>query len=135
VKQVALEQLEERAPGAEPVLDLKDLVGNWLNTNSSPSHIRQIQLYLRQDQLVTRVIGAEPGLPKDWGTTEAQPFAENTASYLATAFSASFDVGNIEDLLQGYVVKGVLVIVSFTRVKEGGERSNSFGKQFFYRVA
>ena len=90
---------------------------------------------MTQNQLMMRVGGAEPGLPEDWGETEAQLFAENTASGLAMAFSASFDLGGIESLLQGYVVKGVLVIVSFTRVKDGRERSSSFGKEFFYRVS
>ena len=82
-----------------------------------------------------RVTGAEPGLPEDWGVAEARLFAENTASGLAMAFSAAFDLGGIESLLQGYVVKGVLVIVSFTRVKDGRERSSSFGKEFFYRTS
>jgi hypothetical protein len=71
---------------------------------------------------------------EDWGVATAQVFAENTASAQAMAFSVLFDPGGMESLLQGYVVKGVLVIVSFTRVKDGRERSSSFGKEFFYRV-
>jgi hypothetical protein len=80
------------------------------------------------------VSGAEPGLPEDWGMAEAHPFVENTASGLAMAFSVLFDLNGVESLLQGYVVKGVLVIVSFTRVKDGRVRSSSFGKEFFYRL-
>ncbi len=132
---VALEQLQERASGTGVDLDSVELTGNWVNTNASPSLMRRVQLEPGQNQLVMRVAGAEPGLPEDWGETEAQLFAENTASGLAMAFSASFDLGGIESLLQGYVVKGVLVIVSFTRVKDGRDRSSSFGKEFFYRAS
>ena len=135
MKCVALEQMQEHAAGAGTVLDLTALAGKWENTNLSPPLIRNIQLEPGQNQLMMRVIGAEPGLAEDWGVTEAQPFSENTASGLATAFSASFDLGGFESLLQGYVVKGVLVIVSFSQVKDGRERSSSFGKEFFYRVS
>lgn len=131
---VALEQLQERTPGTVAALDPVALTGNWVNTNSSPALIRSIQLEPAQNRLMMHVMGVDPGLPKDWGVTEAQLFAESTASGLAMAFSAAFDLGGIESLLQGYVVKGVLVIVSFTRVKDGRERSSSFGKEFFYRV-
>ena len=131
---VALEQAQDRAPGGATGLDTVWLTGNWVNTNASPALIRNIRLESTQNQLMMRVTGAEPGLPEDWGVAEAQLFAENTASGLAMAFSAAFDLGGIESLLQGYVVKGVLVIVSFTRVKDGRERSSSFGKEFFYRV-
>ena len=135
MRHVALEQMQERAAGTGVGLDPTALTGNWANTNSSPSLIRHIQLEPRQNQLLMRVAGADLGLPENWGVTQAQPFAENTTSGLAMALSACFDLGGIECLLQGYAVKGVLVIVSFTWVKDGRERCNSFGKEFFYRVA
>ncbi|MBZ5506164.1 MAG: hypothetical protein LAO78_11945 [Acidobacteriia bacterium] len=130
---VALEQMQEHA-AAEAELDLSLLAGNWVNTNLSPSFIRSLQLEPGPNQLIMRVTGADSGSPKDWGEATAQVFAENTASTQAMAFSALFDLGGMDSLLQGYVVKGVLVIVSFTRVKDGRERSSSFGKEFFYRV-
>jgi hypothetical protein len=131
---VALEQAQEHALGASTGLDPAWLTGNWINTNASPALIRSIRLEPGQNHLMMSVTGADPGLPEDWGVAEAQLFAENTAAGLAMAFSAVFDLGGVESLLQGYVVKGVLVIVSFTRVKDGRERSSSFGKEFFYRV-
>ena len=131
---VALEQMQERADATAQDLDLAPLMGSWVNTNPSPVFIRSIELKPGKNQLIMRVTGAEPGVPEDWGATEAQPFSESTASPLATAFTALFDLGGMESLLQGYVVKGVLVIVSFTQVKDGRERSSSFGKEFFYRV-
>jgi hypothetical protein len=135
MNQVALEQTQEYTPVNGAGFDLSLLAGNWINTNTSPSFMRRLQLEPAENQLTMRVTGAEPGLPEDWGTSEAQPFAENTASLQAMAFTASFDLGGVESLLQGYVVKGVLVIVSFTQVKDGRPRSSSFGKEFFYRVS
>ena len=135
MRYVALEQMRERAAGAGVGLDPTALTGNWVNTNSSPSLIRHIQLEPGQNRITVRVIGAEPGLLEDWGITEAHLFAENTASGSAMSFSALFSLGGVECLLQGYVVKGVLVIVSFTRIKDARERSSSFAKEFFYRVS
>jgi hypothetical protein len=135
MNQVALEQTEVRATANMAGFDMSLLAGNWINTNTSPSFMRSLHLKPSGNQLIMRVTGAESGLPEDWGASEAQPFAENTASSQAMAFSASFDLGAVESLLQGYVVKGVLVIVSFTQVKDGRSRSSSFGKEFFYRIS
>jgi hypothetical protein len=134
VNHVAVEQLQERSSATPPGLDQTALTGTWINTNSAPSLIRRLEIAPGQKQLTVHVSGAEPGLPEDWGMAEAHPFAENTASGLAMAFSVLFDLNGVESLLQGYVVKGVLVIVSFTRVKDGRVRSSSFGKEFFYRL-
>ena len=135
MNQVALEQAQVPASANTAGLDLSLLAGNWINTNTSPSFMRSLQLGPAGDLLIMRVSGAERGLPENWGTTEARPFAENTASLQAMAFTANFDLGGVESLLQGYVVKGVLVIVSFTQVKDGRPRASSFGKEFFYRVS
>ena len=132
---VALEQMEERASSMGNHLDTSALVGSWINTNAKPAMIRHIQMDARDGQLMMRVTGSEAGLPEDWGAVAAQPFAENTSAIQAMAFSASYDLAGVESLLQGYVVKGVLVIVSFTLVKDGRDRSSSFGKEFFYRVS
>jgi hypothetical protein len=134
MNQVALEQGQERTAAGQE-LDLSLLAGNWVNTNVSPLFIRSLQLEPGPNELTMRVTGAEPGSPRDWGAAQAQVFAENTAAPQAMAFSALFDLDSVESLLQGYVVKGVLVIVSFTRVKDGRDRSSSFGKEFFYRVS
>ena len=131
---VAVEQLQERISATPPDLDQTALTGTWINTNAAPALIRRLEIAPGQKQLTMLVFGAEPGLPEDWGIAEAHPFAENTASGLAMAFSVLFDLNGVESLLQGYVVKGVLVIVSFTRVKDERVRSSSFGKEFFYRL-
>ena len=135
MNQVALEQAQLRTSTNTTGLDMSLLAGNWVNTNTSPLFMRNLRLEPVGNQLVMRVSGAERGLPEDWGATEAQPFTENTASLQAMAFTAHFDLGGVESLLQGYVVKGVLVIVSFTQVTDGRPRASSFGKEFFYRTS
>jgi hypothetical protein len=134
VNHIALEQLQERATPAAAGLDLELLAGKWINTNPSPSLISRIHLEPAQGRLTMRVTCVEAGLPEDWGVAYAAPFAENPTAQAAMAFSTRFNLGGVESLLQGYVVKGVLVIVSFTRVQDARKRSSSFGKEFFYRV-
>lgn len=135
MKSVVAEQMRERPPGSEPALNPQLLLGIWVNTNPSPAFIRSIRVQPGPNGLLIQATGADAGLPRDWGETEAQQFAETPACDEAMALSAVFQLDGIEVRCQGYVVKGVLVIVSFTRVKDGRDRSSHFGKEFFYRVS
>ena len=135
MRHAVLEQMQELPSASRTSLDLLSIVGKWVNTNPSPALIRGIQLEPAQHGLSIRVTGADPELPQTWGQSEAQPFAENSASGEAMAFSALFELDGVQVRLQGYVVKGVLVIVSFLRVKDARNRSSHFGKEFFYRVS
>ena len=129
------EQTQQLPPGSPTALDTHLLVGSWVNTNSSPAFIRNIQLKPGPAGLWMQVTGADSELPQSWGETEAQLFAENPGSGEAMALCAIFRLDGIDVRLQGYMVKGVLVIVSFTRVKDARERSSHFGKEFFFRLS
>lgn len=133
MKSSLVEQMQELPSAIALSTDL--LAGQWINTNPSPVFIRDLQLEPSEGQLRMRVSGAVPRSPADWGQSQARIFAENSASAEAMAFSAVFDLEDIEVRVQGYVVKGVLVIVSFTRVKDSGNGSSCFGKEFFYRIS
>jgi len=134
MKSAVAEQMQERSSGLETGLRQHLLLGRWINTNPSPAFLLGIQLRPRRNGLLMQVTAAEPGLPPHWGEIEAEPFAESPASGEAMALSAVFHLDGVDVRLQGYVVKGVLVIISFACVKDGRDRFSHFCKEFFYRV-
>lgn len=134
MRSAVAEQGQVRPDDAGATLHAHLLIGQWLNTNPSPSFIRRITLKPGPNGLLIHVVGAGVDLPENWGEWHAQLFAETPSSSEAMAIYAVVQLEGGEVRIQGYVVKGVLVIVSFTRVKEGGDRSSAFCKEFFYRL-
>jgi hypothetical protein len=135
MKSALLEQMQELPSAPHLPLNPSLLTGQWVNTNPAPALIRSLSLEAAGDALKMRINGADPQLPQDWGESVAHLFAESCSSFEAMALDAVFKIPAFEIRLQGYVVKGVLVIVSFTRVTDGRDRSSQFGKEFFYRIS
>ncbi|HKD80575.1 MAG TPA: hypothetical protein VKH81_12835 [Candidatus Angelobacter sp.] len=126
--------IQERAGTAtQKALDLSALAGEWTNTNSSATGIIRILLTPSGDRLSVRVFGAGTPEPFDWGEAPAEVFADDAELARATSFTSCYDLGFMSVWLQTYVVKGVLVVVSFTQFQDGSGRSNYFGKEFFFR--
>jgi|SRR5271170_217638 len=119
----------------QPVRSIRGvaLVGIWQNTNPSPKLMRHVCLSQTDDGFAVRVTGADPVESREWGETPARMFSEALNSQEGSAFTARFERNGFASVLQSYVVKGVLVIVSMTRFRDAtGERS-IFTKEFFYR--
>ena len=127
-----LAERKEPATADRYKLDSSDLLGTWANTNSSATGIVRLMLAQSENRIRVRVFGA--GSPAiDWGEAPAEIFAEGPGLSQATSFTSFYDLGFMSIWLQAYVVKGVLVVVSFTRFQDGSGRSNYFGKEFFFR--
>ena len=121
------------AVGAERTLDVCALMGDWSNTNSSATGIVRLVLTQTGDQACVRVYGAGAPQPFDWGEAPAAVFAEDPELMQATSFTSFHDLGFMSVWLLTYVVKGVLVVVSFTRFQDDSGRADYFGKEFFFR--
>jgi len=121
------------AVAVKRTLDASALLGEWSNTNNSATGIARLVLTETGDQIVVRVFGAGHPQPFDWGEAPAELFADLPGLIQATSFTSFHDLGFMSVWLLTYVVKGVLVVVSFTRFQDGSGRSNYFGKEFFYR--
>lgn len=130
-------ELHEAAGGTavavKRTLDISALLGEWSNTNPSASGIVRLELTRAGDGIVVRVFGAGHPGPFDWGEAPTEVFADLPESEHATSFTSFHDLGFMSVWLFAYVVKGVLVIVSFTRFQDDSGRSNYFGKEFFFR--
>jgi hypothetical protein len=109
------------------------LTGSWRNTNPAPKLIRQAVFAADGEKFKVRIeCSGAFGSP---GSGEAQAFAfsEDPNSSAATAFNAEFSTDQFSTVIQAYVVKGVLVIISMNRFREGTAARGVFIKEFFYR--
>lgn len=115
-------------------LDISPLAGTWVNTNPATAGITKIVLTKSGSGLSLRVLGACAPEPCDWGEVSANAFADTPASTEATSFTASYDLEFMSVRLLTYIVKGVLVVVSFNVFHDNSGRSNYLGKEFFFRA-
>ena len=109
--------------------DLTMLAGMWANTNEWTHGIARIAM--RDDGGVLQV-NITGGDGRDWGAVPADVYFQRNDEGLEQPFTTSFDFGSSEVTLQGFLRQGVLVVLSFTRFRDG--RTNHFSKEFFYRV-
>jgi hypothetical protein len=128
-----LAEKKEPATADAQRLDTSALLGEWINTNSSATGIVRLVLTQSGNRNWVRVFGAGAPVPFDWGEAPVEIFAEDPAFSQATSFTSFYDLGFMSVWLQTYVVKGVLVVISFTQFRDGSGRSNYFGKEFFFR--
>jgi hypothetical protein len=128
-------RLEERlaASGSLGALDPHLLVGTWINTNAGGAGIRRLVLSADGSTMKLQVAARVNATPEDWGGTAAIPFADAVGSAEAVSFYAEYRFQGLGIRLQGYVVKGVLVIVSFVYSASPGETPGYMAKEFFYR--
>lgn len=115
-------------------LQMESLPGIWLNTNSETGGIVKIEIALRGSRLVVHAFGAGVPGPSDWGETEADNiFSNNISSHTAAGFTAHYDFDFSQVCLEANWNQGLLVLASFTRFKDGSNRSNYFSRDFFRR--
>ena len=109
-------------------LDL--LLGTWVNTNASSKWISRVILK-PHDGTLKALFVCEAA---EWGEIEAPVFGEQPGDNTAAAFHARHRSGALDVRLQGYVVKGVLVVISFARTEYPSPLPAFMVKEFFYRV-
>lgn len=126
-------RLDERLEAYGPVAP-GPLLGTWLNTNSATHGITRAVLANKDGRVVLQILADGDRDRPDWGEAIASIFAADSSSTEAMAFSAFYDFGFMETLLQGHMRQGVLIIAKFDRFKDVDGRSNYFSKEFFYRA-
>jgi hypothetical protein len=130
---LACMRLDERLEAGAAV-SAEPLLGSWLNTNTATQGISKAVLTDKGGQVVLEIFAEGNRERPHWGKAVAGVFAGDSSSTEAMAFSAFYDFGFMETLLQGHVRQGVLIIAEFDRFKDNSGRSNYFAKEFFYRA-
>lgn len=115
---------------AAVTLDLRDLLGDWRNTNASGGIARIVCESAVEGRMAVRCHSDV----RDWGVVDAPVFAFTFDGRNAGAFSAVYDFGFEEVRLQANVKLGVLVVATFNRFTDESGRSSYFDREFFYRT-
>jgi hypothetical protein len=134
--ELRLSRLEEDPQFAsEPQDDftITQFCGEWESTNPATRGISRISIRQEDKGLRVHAFWAFDPEPKDWGAVTAEVFTDAAHSHRMRAFRAIYDFGFMESLLQAKTEKGVLVIASFNRFKDGSGRASYFSREFMFR--
>jgi hypothetical protein len=115
-------------------LDLQRLLGIWMNTHRPAQGLTRIEITANGSKLLVRAFATGDPIPADWGEVEADHiYANNMTSSQAAGFVAHyrFNVANVD--IEANWNQGLLVVGSFTRFKNAGQRSNYFSREFFHQ--
>lgn len=114
-------------------LDLSSLIGRWKNTNSATRGISEIVISEAGENLRVQTFGACASGSSDWGERPATTYAYAVAGDIIAGFELTYDFGSQETLVTAIHNRGVLVIHSYHRFKDGSGRSNFISKEFFHQ--
>lgn len=112
-------------------VDLKSLLGTWINTNRNTQGITKFILAEKDDQFTMRAFAVDA--PMDWGEVEIKGYAADIVSQKPVAFHAIYDFEFMESFLAANTNKGLIIIAAYNRFKEQGKRSNYFSREFYFR--
>ena len=119
-----------------PPYDLTAFLGVWINVNPHTTGIARLDVSSTDQglRLTTHALGHNGMI--SWGAVEdITPFASSSTSTKAAGFEATYDFGFVEVRLQGNLNKGLLVLASYSRFKDGSGRVNYFTREYFSSVA
>jgi hypothetical protein len=83
--------------------------------------------------VTVRADGVGADGPVDWGTAEAQLYADGARPCDPPAFLATFEHDYMRVHLQARINRGVLVVCEFTQFTDGSARSNHFMRECYRR--
>lgn len=121
----------ETDPATAAPLDASALPGIWINSNPETNGIARLVMSESGGNLSVQVyaIGAD-GLI-DWGTTPASIFGSSPSSRLAAGFTCVYDFGFVETVLQGMILKGLIVLAQIHSFKDDSGRADYFVREYF----
>lgn len=111
-------------------MDLKALVGAWINSNPDTHSVALVKATDSQGKLKLQVsaVGAD-GLI-DWGFADAEVFAVAPDSKIGGGFTCRYVFDHGETRLQGMIMKGLLVLAQFHLFNDD-ERESYFLREYF----
>jgi hypothetical protein len=112
-------------------LDTSTLPGIWINSNPDTNGIAQVVITEAAGKLTAQVYAIGPEGLIDWGTAEVSVFTSSPTSEVAAGFTCRYDFGFAETVLQGMILKGLIVLAQFHSFKDGSGRVDYFVREYF----
>jgi hypothetical protein len=108
----------------QPPLDLKPLVGTWLNVDKATRGLVRVIVTASGQALSVHVFGACHPTPCDWGAVPAKAFADSVCSTPAVGFTAQYKFNFKETLIVGRLEFGALFVETFDHFIDGSGRED-----------
>ena len=112
-------------------LDVSGLPGVWINSNPQTNGIARMVMSESDAKLSLQVFAIGPDGLIDWGVAEVSVYAATPSSRVGAGFSCLFDFGFAESLLQGMMMKGLLVLAELRTFKDSSKRADYFVREYF----
>jgi hypothetical protein len=113
-------------------VDLRPLVGCWVNYDRHSTGIGRLELRDRAGALIVRGSGAcDPGL-LDWGESVGAAYGAGPAEHEAVGFTAVYGFRFLTVLLAGYLNQRLLVVDAYSRFTDASGRAATFQRDHLY---
>jgi hypothetical protein len=117
-------ELKGVALGVPPPLDLKPLLGTWLNCDKNTRGIPKLELAASGTALSIHVWGACTPTLCDWKIVPAKAFADSVSTTSAVAFTALYKFSFVETTVIGRLQFGALFVETFDHFIDGSGRED-----------
>lgn len=114
-------------------LNLKPLLGRWLNCDKNTRGLVRVNLGNRRGVLTVHPFGACHPNPCDWGTVKGLAYSEGVSLIDAVAFTANFKFSFKETIVTGHLCEGCLVVETYSHFTDGSGRCDYYSRDCFYR--
>lgn len=112
-------------------VDSTGLIGTWVNSNPDTKGVARLIVTESDEGLSVRAIAIGPDGLIDWGSVPVTIFGSSAASRVAAGFACRYDFGFAETLLQGMILKGLIVLAQFHTFKDDSKRAGFFVREYF----
>lgn len=123
-------------PYPPPRIESEVMDGNWLKTNDKPQWIESLQFETIDGQSWVSIHGGTAPSPANWGRVRCESVfanAPDTSSARAGGFIAHYDFEEMHVEVQANYNLGLLVVVTFVELHNGGAQADRFTREFFFR--
>ncbi|HLJ86181.1 MAG TPA: hypothetical protein VKZ53_05120 [Candidatus Angelobacter sp.] len=115
-------------------LDIRPLLGTWVNTNASGWGIAKVIISEEKNGAYIEAFGSGSPALIEWGKRPLSTiYAKDVGSSTAMAFDAQYDLEFMDVRMEGNCNLGLLVLACLNVFKDGSGRSNYFSREFFGR--
>jgi hypothetical protein len=116
----------------EGSIDLRPLLGRWVNFNKQSTGICRVEIDDWEGLPTVRIIGANHPDPIDWGEVAGAAFAGAVGGRRAAAFTASYDFAFVRVLLAGHLDNHRLIVDAYSTFTDSSGRAAYVQRDNFY---
>jgi hypothetical protein len=113
-------------------IDLRPLLGDWVNYDEQSIGIAAMRIAQRRGVLTVQVDSARKHDPRDWGVTLGTAFGSPAVPGQACGFAAHYRLDGASVLLAAYLNKRLLVVDAYSAYTNGSGRANYFQRDHLY---